>query len=86
MPDPRDIVDIPGVTPPSGMGHAHSKDDATGPVRPFLGIWFKCCHVYGRMYKTADGRRYEGKCPRCAAPVGARVGEGGTGRRFFEAS
>ena len=51
--------------------------------KPFLGIHFRCCNVYGRLYKTAAGDRYEGRCPKCGAIVDARVGEGGTSRRFF---
>ncbi|GAB4551684.1 MAG: hypothetical protein Tsb0013_13830 [Phycisphaerales bacterium] len=51
--------------------------------RPFLGIHFRCCRVYGRLYKTPAGDRYVGRCPKCGVQVDARVGEGGTSRRFF---
>lgn len=85
--DRRDIVDIPGVGVPAASGLAGSDAPTSGSsaARPFLGIWFKCCHVYGRMYKTDDGARYRGNCPKCGAAVGAAVGEGGTSRRMFEA-
>ena len=46
---------------------------------------FRCCNVYGRMYKDATGTRYHGLCPRCGTKVGATVGPGGTTERFFEA-
>ena len=85
--DRRDIVDIPGVgvPPPSASGGGPETAPPGSAARAFLGVWFKCCHVYGRMYKADDGTRYLGNCPKCGAAVKARVGEGGTSRRIFEA-
>jgi hypothetical protein len=57
----------------------------SGPVRPFVGILFRCCGVYARIYRDAQGRAYCGACPKCAAPVRLRIGPGGTSARFFEA-
>ena len=54
--------------------------------RQFLGIWFDCCHVYGRLYKNKAGTMYSGRCPRCLRSVRVRVGEGGTNQRFFRGS
>lgn len=87
MPDPRDIVDIPGLAQPAPAGGAEraSGAEAGGKSNPWLGIWFRCCHTYGRLYKDAAGRMYVGRCPRCGAEVRARVGQGGTNRRLFEA-
>lgn len=82
-PDPRDIIDIPGVAPPGGGDGAMP----AGPIgRPWLSIWFRCCHAYARVYRNAAGTGYEGACPRCGARVRASIGPGGTARRFFEAS
>lgn len=78
-----DIIDIPGLTPepptqPPGP-------DERAPTRRWLGVWFRCCHSYGRIYREPTGSRYRGACPRCGAEVFARIGPGGTNRRFFEA-
>lgn len=51
--------------------------------RAFLGIWFECCHTYGRLYKNANGTAYVGRCPKCLRPVNVRIGGEGTSRRFF---
>jgi hypothetical protein len=59
-------------------------DDRPGPAgRPFLGVQFDCCRVYARVYRDADGSHYVGRCPRCMRPVRFRVGEGGSGQRFW---
>lgn len=65
-------------------GDAKGGDSHAG--RPWLGVYFHCCQVYGRIYKTKDGVSYEGGCPRCGATVSAMVGPKGTARRMFEAS
>lgn len=54
--------------------------------RKFIGVWFDCCHTYGRLYKTADGKYYVGRCPKCLKNARVRVGEGGTNLRFFRGS
>ncbi|MGR3301066.1 MAG: hypothetical protein ACUZ8I_01040 [Candidatus Scalindua sp.] len=53
--------------------------------RKFLGIYFKCCNIYGRIYNYS-GKQYEGKCPRCLRSLTVRVGKGGVSNRFFTAS
>lgn len=89
MHDPRDRVEIGGVERP-GPGDAGERGaDASAPGartgRRWLSIWFRCCSAYARIYKNAAGTAYEGRCPRCGAAVRARVGDGGTDRRMFEA-
>ena len=32
---------------------------------PFLGIHFKCCKTYGRIYRSPLRLVYEGHCPKC---------------------
>jgi len=54
--------------------------------RKFIGIWFECCHTYGRLYKTPDGNYYIGRCPKCLRQARVRVGKDGTNMRFFRGS
>ena len=53
--------------------------------KPFLGIIFRCCNVYGRIYRNQSAKAYEGACPRCGRSVRALIGPNGTKRRFFVA-
>lgn len=52
---------------------------------PFLGIFFKCCKIYGRIYKDKSNRYYKGKCPKCGKFVTVPIGKNGEGTssRFF---
>ncbi|HBS28614.1 MAG TPA: hypothetical protein DEB06_03985 [Phycisphaerales bacterium] len=71
---------MPGVASPPAA--------SPGPATPgprWLGVWFRCCHIYARLYRNAQGTRYTGACPRCGSSVSAKVGPGGTSQRFFEA-
>ena len=76
MPDPRDYkLDIDGLKP-----QGESKPAAG---RPFLRVQFACCNVYQRIYRSADEKTYQGRCPRCGKPVKFVIGEGGTSSRDF---
>lgn len=65
-------------------GHDRDKKNASA-AEPFLGIHFKCCGIYTRIYRNRQQSAYEGRCPRCARAVRVPIGQGGTGSRFFEA-
>ena len=78
MTDPRDYkLDI------SGIGPAKGEESPASSVHPYLSVRFACCNVYLRIYRSADGTAYRGRCPRCGKPVQFAVGEGGTSARFF---
>jgi hypothetical protein len=55
--------------------------------KKFLGVTFKCCNVYTRVYINKDGDAFEGICPRCYKKkvVVRIVAKGGTKARFFDA-
>jgi hypothetical protein len=76
--DPRDYkVELSGAT------RGDEESTPAVPARPFIGVKFACCDVYTRIYRTADGQRYDGRCPRCGKPVHFAVGAGGTDARTF---
>ena len=80
-PDPQDRVDIPGLSP---TGPSPAPSEQIGP-RAWLGIYFRCCHTYGRLYRDRAGKRYTGSCPRCGVALSVPIGPAGTNQRFFEA-
>lgn len=55
--------------------------------KDFIGVTFKCCNVYSRIYINEEGTVFEGTCPRCYKKrvVVKIVENGGTESRFFEA-
>ncbi len=54
--------------------------------KPFLGVHFQRCKVYGRLYKNQEGDAYEGRCPRCGHRYRVAIGSSGTNKRFFDAN
>ena len=55
--------------------------------RPYIGVTFKCCNVYARIYLNKEGTAFTGVCPRCYRNrIEVKVVErGGSNDRFFEA-
>ncbi len=79
MSGPDYILDV------SGLAKREAPKASSFVGRPWLAVRWRCCSVYSRVYRNREGTAYEGRCPRCGAPVRARVGTGGTDQRFFEA-
>jgi len=79
--DPRDYkLELSGQT--SGA----SSSNSTSHPRPFLSVHFACCGMYQRIYRSADGSHYSGRCPKCGKSVRFNVGDGGTDCRYFKVS
>ena len=78
------ILDI-SSRPEINQQNGDQANDRSLKGRPWISVRWKCCQVYSRIYRTADGKFYKGTCPKCGSPVQATVGEGGTDNRFFEA-
>lgn len=60
-------------------------EEDTQNKRPFLGVYFERCGVYGRFLRNAEGTAYIGRCPRCGSPFRVLVGAEGSKARFFVA-
>lgn len=82
MPQRRDRITL-GGRDVYGEQVGASSEDQTSTARRFLSVWFRCCHVYGRMYRNEQQTQYIGRCPKCAAQVQARIGPDGTAQRMF---
>ena len=53
--------------------------------KPFVGIFFKCCKVYSRIYLNTKGTAFVGWCPKCAAKAEVKVSPQGSDTSFFTA-
>ncbi|MCP4631962.1 MAG: hypothetical protein GY855_03470 [candidate division Zixibacteria bacterium] len=53
--------------------------------RSFIGINFRCCRVYSRIYKNKRGDAYLGWCPKCGMKIEIKVAPYGSNERFFVA-
>ncbi|MGC4032949.1 MAG: hypothetical protein QM754_14675 [Tepidisphaeraceae bacterium] len=68
---------------PSSKSASPMRPQMSHGGRPFISVFFKCCSVYQRVYRNADGKTYTGRCPKCLGQVRFVVGDGGTGERSF---
>ncbi len=53
--------------------------------RPYLGMHFKCCNAYCRIYLNREGTAFRGHCPKCAQPVSIKVSSSGSSEKFWSA-
>jgi len=61
------------------------KDKTKSHGRPHIGIIFKCCRIYSRIYLNKKGDAFVGWCPRCGAKIEIGVSPTGSKQRFFTA-
>jgi len=80
--DSADLQD-PSVGDPSGR--SASAGGRQQRRRPWIGVHFRCCGVYSRIWRNREGTAYIGYCPRCGRRVRVLIGPDGTDARFFEA-
>ena len=52
--------------------------------REFIGVRFKCCNKYSRIYKNKKGTAFVGWCPKCARKIEFKISKDGSKDRFFE--
>lgn len=98
--EPDYILDLSGMTgqessqeapapapvpaaPPAGMVPGTGPADPT--QRKWIGVHFKCCDVYSRIWRNGEGTMYTGHCPRCSRKLSAKIGPDGVNARFFSA-
>ncbi|MBK7090921.1 MAG: hypothetical protein IPH59_04235 [bacterium] len=55
-----------------------------GNPRPFLGVMFKCCKVYSRIYINKQQTAFVGWCPKCARQMRVNISPDGSTSQFFE--
>ncbi len=53
--------------------------------KPFIGMHFKCCNVYARIYINRTETAFVGWCPKCTRKVEVRISPDGTDDKFFTA-
>ncbi len=54
--------------------------------KPYIGVLFKCCKTYSRIYLNAQGTAFVGWCPKCASQLRVKVSPDGSTARFFESN
>lgn len=77
-PDSEDQVEL------SGGVQAAPGGGETAAGRPFLRVYFACANRYTRVYRNAEGTRYDARCPQCGQCKRFAVGPGGSAERFFQ--
>ena len=53
--------------------------------RPHINVRFTCCNVYAYVYLNRAGTAFVGHCPKCAARITVKAGQGGSRSKFWTA-
>ncbi len=64
----------------------HDSNKEKSESRPFVGIHFKCCNVYSRIYLNKQRNAFVGWYPKCAKKVTLNISPDGDESQFFEVS
>jgi len=59
------------------------QDISQNRKRPHIGVVFKCCRIYSRIYLNKKGDAFVGWCPRCSAKMEVLVSPIGSKSKFF---
>ncbi|UCE67711.1 MAG: hypothetical protein JSU85_06815 [Candidatus Zixiibacteriota bacterium] len=51
--------------------------------KEFIGVIFKCCNKYSRIYLDEEKSSFLGWCPKCGAKMEIRLSPYGSTSRFF---
>jgi len=70
--------------PPKSNNKTHNGENRLSG-KPFVGVIFKCCRIYSRIYLNKKGDAFVGWCPRCSKKMTMRVSPTGSKERFFTA-
>jgi hypothetical protein len=52
--------------------------------REFVGVIYKCCNVYSRIYINKKRTAFVGWCPKCGARMEFIISPKGSKSKFFE--
>lgn len=82
---PDYILDVNGLRSESAPPAQRPTGGGGGSLkgRPWLAVYWRCCHAYSRIYRNRQGTAYVGRCPGCGKHVHAAVGPDGTDCRMF---
>ena len=83
--NPEDSCPGSGVNAKPTSLEPVQKNTEAKRTNPFLGIHFKCCKTYGRIYRNQQRTAYRGRCPKCLAVLSVPIGPGGSDNRFLTA-
>ncbi|MCD6162515.1 MAG: hypothetical protein J7K40_08905 [candidate division Zixibacteria bacterium] len=53
--------------------------------RPYIGVVFKCCNVYSRIYLSKNKTSFVGWCPKCGGKMVVEISPHGSKSKFFVA-